>query len=148
MTELDELVDSMGEDTIISIGSAQCFFFIGTKAEYVTDIDSISNKYLQELVRLAHKYTRLAKGKYAMLRKLAWQGKKPAPEQCGAIGHMLRLSLDNTASAAQFTPLRARKVVDYYPGIEEGTEKIIVEGDEAGEYWLREEYQAARKKKC
>lgn len=148
MTELDKLVDSMDEDTIISIGSARCFFFIGTKAEYVTDIDSVSNKYLQELVRLARKYTRLAKGKYAMLRKLAWQGKDPAPEQCGAIGHMLRLSLDNTASAAQFVPLRARKVLEHYPGIEEGTEKIIVEGDEAGEYWLREEYQAARKKKC
>lgn len=144
MTELDKLVDSMSEDTRIYLGSKSSFFFIGTKAEYERDIDVISAKLLNGYIRTARNAAKEARKRFTKLHEAAKGGELPEPEEYDVIAEKVKSYLKNTAYAARFVSVRQREICMHYGGIEAGSMKIIVQGDEEGAYWLPEEYAKAR----
>lgn len=142
MTNLDKLVHEQAEGTIISVGSHDGFFFVGTAAEYEEVIDGISGELLNRMQLNAQKNLDYFQSRFATLQAKAAEGISPTPETIKELTTLMSSALKNTAMAARFIPVREREIVGSYKGIREGTWKIIIEGDESGKYWDREEYLA------
>lgn len=145
MTQLDKLVSEQDADTIIYIGSANAWFFVGTKAEYGGEIDHISEDLLNNRLRRARENMRLFHRRVREAKKLAERGETPRPTSLANINAAISSGLSNTAYAARFVPVRARQIRDSYHGINGKDFKILVEGDEEGKYWDYEEYRADHK---
>lgn len=144
MTELDKLIASQADDTLISIGSASGFVFVGTKAEWEQDADKLSDSLLQGMIRTARRAQRDYKRLFVAAAKAAAEGVSPSRELLSPIANKLKTYLEYSARAARFVPLRSRSIKERYGGIEAGTLKVIVPGDEYGACWLRDEYVRLR----
>lgn len=147
MTELDKLVHERPADEIISIGSHDGYFFIGTAAEYEECIDEISAALKEHMNRTGLKNAKYFERGFAAAKQKADNGNMPTPEAIKLLAEAMSSTLKNAAYAARFKPVREREIVGSYAGIYKGTWKIIVEGDESGKYWSRDEYLADKERK-
>lgn len=147
MTELDKLVHERPADEIISIGSHDGYFFVGTAAEYEECIDEISAALKERMNRTGQRNAKYFERGLAAAKQKAAVGNMPTPETIKLLAEAMSSMIKNTAYMARFKPVREREIVGSYKGIFKGSWKIIVEGDESGKYWDRDEYLADKEEK-
>lgn len=164
---LTQQIAELEDDQIIHIGAKCNFFFCGTKAEYETDIDAISNQLLAEMqevrrnllrdkIRFYELWGQLS-GRMASI--LADPGAVLAPDDQKAYSRAAQLANSLTVllkrmpsvnrripvleqNIKEFKPVRERTVLDFYPRLEDGAGvNIIVEGCETGHFWTVDEYR-------
>lgn len=147
MTELDKLVHERPADEIISIGSHDGYFFVGTAAEYEECIDEISEALKERMNRTGQRNLKYFERGFDAAMQKAAEGNMPAPESIKLLSEAMSSAIKNSAYIARFKPVREREIVGSYKGIYEGNWKIIVEGDESGKFWDRGEYLAEKARK-
>lgn len=158
---LDQLMGELLDTDIVSIGSAQAYFFIGTKAEYEATIDAVSNE-LREKLRATRRemldtrdlfcesyddladtqpecrWNQIPDEEYKRIAKLAETLRKSA----SAMPRIKRRLPIVEQQIVGFKPVRKRAVLEFYPRIDpDGGWCVIVEGSEYGKYWTLEEYR-------
>lgn len=145
---LDEVVSMFDDGDILHIGSKVAFFFVGTKAEYESDIDGISKSYEEQLqTRLktaedeisstAEKLKNLKIGDDEKTIEYAERVQNIAKRYKYLFSYIPKVKKD----IKEFTPLRTRKLKERYKRINEGY-AIIVDGKESGKYWDLSEYKS------
>lgn len=146
-TALDELVHEQGDEVVICIGSHDGFFFCGTRAEYDADIEQISKRLKERMLFNAERNFTYFRNKLNSLQLLAAEGETPTSSDLKILIGTLSSHLKNTAMAARFKPVRDREIQESYNGLFGDSLKIIVEGDESGKFWDRDEYQKDKERR-
>lgn len=158
---LDHLMGELLDTDIVSIGSAQAYFFIGTKAEYEATIDAVSDELLQNLrerrkemfdtrdsfcesyddladTQPECRWNQIPDEEYKRIAKLA-EALRISAKAMPHIKHRLPI-VEQQITA--FTPVRERAVLEFYPRLDlDSGWCAIVEGSEHGKYWTLEEYR-------
>lgn len=154
---LTQLIAELPDDQTLHIGAKCNYFFCGTKAEYETDIDKVSDQLLEGMhaerrkllarkKRFPTTYNKVAKltpdtEDEETLKKLARAASTLANAANGIISANRRLPVVEQ-NIAEFKPVRGRNVLDFYPCLDEADGvNIIVEGCEEGRYWTVDEYR-------
>lgn len=140
---LDEAVKEMNDDVIIHIGSASGFVYIGTKQQYDKMIDSISERYHKFFLNAKKRYTRKIKIYYGKLKALDEQSE--TYENCYRMIteciHRYKRYLKQVCGVIdRFKPMRERMVKEIYKRISKDGIVITIQGDEAGKYWDKDEW--------
>lgn len=157
---LDQLMGELLDTDIVSIGSAQSYFFIGTKAEYEATIDAVSDELLRALMTTRDKmigtrylflesyddlvdtrpecrWSQIPDEEYKLIAKLAETLRISAK----AMPRVKRRLPIVERQIADFKPVRERAVLEFYPRDLGGGWYVIVEGSEQGKYSTLEEYR-------
>ena len=158
---LDQLMDELLDTDIVSIGSAQAYFFIGTKGEYEATIDAVSDDLLEKLratrqemldtrdlfcesyddlvdTQPERRWNQIPDEEYKRIAKLAEALRKSASAM-PRVTHRLPIV---ERQIADFKPVRERAVLEFYPRDDpDGGWCVIVKGSEYGKYWTLEEYR-------
>lgn len=139
---LDEAVKEMNDDVIIHIGSKSGFVFIGTKQEYGQMIDRISDQYHKSFTEAKNRYTRKIKKYSDKLRCL--EKSEYYEKELRMITESLRkykMYLKQICNVLnRFKPMRERMVKEIYKRISKDGIVITIQGDEAGKYWDKDEW--------
>lgn len=141
--KLDEVISIFPNDVVLHIGSNTCFMFIGSKEEYEKDIESVSKSLINDSKKLFKKNKKKyekAKGyiddpKY----KNDIKRNKETMEWSKKQMNNYKMYIDS------FVPLSKRKILDVYPRTQRDGIIIIIEGDEIGSFWTKEEYDRRKK---
>lgn len=153
---LKEFLDTLPDDEEIAVGAASGYFYLGSKSHFLEKEGYLSTRLLQDLVDSKNR----AKLDVQYICQVGVAPKKEARRNNGKdlpaetmeeyiqrindtakrLSYLLRrVELRNTA-IARFKPLITREVKrsdkkQIYGGLQ-----IIVSGNEAGKFWLKEEY--------
>ena len=164
---LTQQIAELEDDQIIHIGAKCNFFFCGTKAEYETDIDAISNQMLAEMQEVRRNLLRDKIRFYELWGQLSGHMASILADPGAVLDPDDRRTYTKTALLANslavllkkmpivnrripvleqniknFKPVRERTVLDFYPRLEDGAGvNIIVEGCEKGLFWTVDEYR-------
>lgn len=132
MSKLNEVVREHPFETLF-IGSASAFFFIGDFEEYEKEIDQISERYKEV-------FDTSLKSAEREWKYFRYYMPKDHPQY--EIKHAAYLKAKLKKQYFDEHPnLREREVVKMYPSILDPGTIIIIEGYEAGKYWLKSEYE-------
>lgn len=101
------------DDKTVFIGSGSGYFFVGTCSEFLRDVKKID----EALARTQMK-------------------RKGRQEKC-------RRRDDAGGKEREYIPLEERSVVDHYPRLQMDGYSIIVEGEETGRFWTKNEFDTA-----
>lgn len=140
---LDEAVQEMGDDVILHIGSESGFVFVGTKKQYEQMIDRISDHYHKFFMEAKNRYTRKIKKYSDKLREL--EKSEYYEKELRMITESLRTykrylkQICNVLN--RFKPMRERAAKEVYKRISKDGIVILIEGDETGKYWNKQEWE-------
>ena len=133
--KLSEKIQEIKGNPLLFVGSKSSFIFIGLKSEIREGTDEADHHYfgmIEESVRRA----------YDRYEKNTQLGRK----------REARTDLEEYQKAYDkmqaYTPLMDRDVKDTYKRITDAGQVIIIEGEECGYYWTREEAEAKEGKTC
>lgn len=140
--ELECIVKTIDDKTVMHIGSQSSFIFVGNKEAYRKDIEKISKELIGTAKRLREKNLKYME---TLVGKLfdPKSGKKEINET------QLQGCYENLSGLKKyiqnFKPVMYRRVIDMYPRIQDDGIIIIIEGEEIGKYWTRKEYDEDKK---
>lgn len=144
---LDELMPTIAPNVIVSVGARSAYLFIGDRAEYAESIDEVSREVKAALEKKLSEVNDTVRSiQNALIPGQARRGSL-SPEAlrknlADFEGRRRRL----THTIDSFRPLREREVREVYPRMHEPDGIcVIVEGDENGDAWFKDEYDALRK---
>ena len=150
--KLKYFIDSSIDDNeVIYLGAKTNFFFIGTKAELMRDLDDIEtwchDYTLNEAVNAERSWEKSImsglpqKDRYGDNKK-AWH--EAAFTAINSLGIAQKRLIDSKRAVKEYTPFVRRTIISTYKkdpaSGEEGT-AIIIFGSEVGDYWTYKEYK-------
>lgn len=138
---LEQFIDTQSDDQLLFIGSASGYFFVGTPREFKESREEVEEK-IKKRFRLSYM------DKARDVRKLLTVIKvSEDPEEYATVleirARQIRDELEKlnrmNERLTEFQPLNERIVKDYYHKALGGL-AIIVDGQEDGRYWTKEEW--------
>ena len=139
--KINEVIQEMDNETVLNVGSATGWFFVGKKEDYEKNIEKISRSYLnaakereknyREKIREANEVLADSRLTFDELSKMIKKIRRYLP----------RLKQEEKY-IDEFIPIKDRDVKSVYDKIkkEDGI-CIVVEGTENGNFWDREEWE-------
>lgn len=148
MKYLDEVIEAIkAEDVDIFIGASSAWLFIGSKTQYESEIDKLSESILKKHKRRLKEYKhrlQFCLDNPRATYPIHYTG-KTYYRPYKAYTKMLSKNIHAyDAMCKNWIPLRNRLVLDVYMKEAEEGLAIIIEGNEAGEYWLKGEANERR----
>lgn len=147
---LDELRQKISSgDTILSVGSKSGYMFIGSRQDYDHEIDTVSAEVKAALEdRLKVIETGIQNLQAALKAGCTCKGSISPDRARSRLAELAEKQQTLAETIADFKPLRERKVLDLYSRLNPGDGIcIIVEGNETGDLWCKEESDTVRKRK-
>lgn len=151
---LQERINELDDETVIYLGAASSFFFIGTKSEFEKDIDEISRTYYKNMVAEKKKIENDRKHFAEVMKQIKKISGKT--DSKADMDEVVKLSfiLNNISKRLQygikriktlgfhidnFIPMRNRQIKREYDRLQ-GGHVILIDGIEVGRFWFYEEY--------
>lgn len=145
--KLDFAISLMDEDDILHIGSSTGFIFIGTKEEYHKNVGGISahwKKFYQDIVKSREKSIMSTVTEITKLKK-DYKYRTALEDKLSRLKILYASKMTAEDILKAFKPIQHRKVLDVYPRIQMDGICIIVEGQEQGKYWDKQEWDRDHK---
>lgn len=134
---LDEFVNNYDGETDLCIGSAVSFIFIGSKDEYYDDIDFVNKNFIELYNKqIENRTLTLENAKKELKNNIDPNMVKSLKKKVRKYESVLKSAEKHLNS---FTNLRCREVKENYIRFD-GTMAVIIEGEEAGKFWFKHEY--------
>ena len=152
-------LEKFDDDTELHIGSKSAFFFMGTKNEFYNELYKL-NKEWEEKMRNSVKS---AERRYTVFKETPIDFTKPAYKKVFTGVRMIEVEMSkeerkedkanrlkilkfNAENAKavynRFTKFETREITGVYKSLYEDSVIVLVEGDECGRFWLKDEWDA------
>lgn len=139
--KINEVIQEMDNETILSIGSGSGWFFVGKKEDYEKNIEKISRSYLNDAKEKEKKYRERIREANEVLAdsKLTFDELEKMVKK---IRRYLPALKQVEKYIDEFKPIKDRDVESVYDKIkkEDGI-CIVVKGAESGKFWDKEEWE-------
>lgn len=139
--KINEVIQEMDNETILNVGSATGWFFIGKKEDYEKNIEKISRSYLKDALEREKKYREKIRGANEVLAdsRLTFDELSKMIKKIRRYFPMLKKVEEYID---EFIPIKDRDVKSVYDkNKKEDGICIVVKGKESGDFWDREEWE-------
>lgn len=139
--KINEVIQEMDNETVLNVGSATGWFFVGKKEDYEKNIEKISRSYLNDAKEREKKYREKIREANEAL-----SDNKITFDELTKMVKRIRTYFPALKKVEkyidEFTPIKDRDVESVYDKIkkEDGI-CIVVKGTENGKFWDREEWE-------
>lgn len=138
--KLSDAMKFFDEETVFHVGAETSFFFVGTKSEFEKDKLMISNKYIDRHRDLIERNQKRIRKEVSRITDQ--NASKKIIKDCICNLRRFNNAIDKSENYIKtFVPFESRKVIKIYERSQKDGIVMIVEGNEVGGFWDKEEYE-------